>query len=61
MSSEYDRRGTIIVCARNWHTPVEIADFTGIPLPTVYAVVKRFKEAEQEDVAGTPCYASLLL
>lgn len=54
MSSEYDRRATIIVCTRNGRTPVEISDFTGIPLPTVYAVVKRFKEAEQEEGAGTP-------
>ena len=54
MSSEYDRRATIIVCTRNGRTPVEISDFTGIPLPTVYAVVKRFKDSEEEDGAGTP-------
>ena len=53
MSSEYDRRDTIIVCTRNGSTPAEIADFTGIPLPTAYAVVKRFKEVEWEEGAGT--------
>ena len=51
MSSEYDRRAAIIVCTRNGRTPVEILEFTGIPLPTVYDVVKRFREAEGE---GTP-------
>ena len=51
MSSEYDRRIAIIVCTRDARTPVEISEFTGIPLPTVYAVVKRFREAEGE---GTP-------
>lgn len=54
MSSEYDRRAAIIVCARNGRTPVEISDFTDIPLPTVYAVVRRFNEAEKEEGEGTP-------
>ena len=53
MSSEYDHRDTIIVRTRNGRTPVEIAHFTGIPLPTAYAFVKRFKEAEREEGAGT--------
>ena len=48
MLSEYDRRAAIIVCTRNGRTPVEISEFTGIPVPTVYAVVKRFREAEGE-------------
>lgn len=54
MSSEYDRRAAIIVCTRNGRTTVEISDFTGIPLPTVYAVVRWFNEAEQEEGEGTP-------
>ena len=55
MSSEYDGCGKIIVCTRQWTHPCgKIPDFTGIPFSTVYVIVKRFKETEQEEGAGTP-------
>ena len=44
----------LLLCTRNKRKPVDISNLTNIYLPTVYVVVKRFKEAGQEEGAETP-------
>ncbi|QQP57372.1 Uncharacterized protein FKW44_002338 [Caligus rogercresseyi] len=46
MSSELERRTTIIVALRCGRAPKEIIDFFKFPKATVYSIAKSFKESE---------------
>lgn len=55
MSTEYDRRATVITCLRAGRTPKEIIDFTLISKTTVYRIAAEFRAAgDHEEDSVSP-------